>query len=73
MASHSRRCNRYVKHRSSIIDLQRKIVTISTKQFEVFLAVIECGTVTRAAERLYLSQPAVSRTLESSGILNLAI
>ncbi|MCZ6678064.1 MAG: LysR substrate-binding domain-containing protein [Candidatus Poribacteria bacterium] len=39
-------------------------MTISTKQLEVFLAVVECGTVTGAAERLCLSQPAVSRTLE---------
>ena len=39
-------------------------MTISTKQLEVFIAVMECGTVTGAAQRLCLSQPSVSRSLE---------
>lgn len=34
------------------------------RQFEVFVAVIECGSVTAAAEKLNLSQPAVSKSLK---------
>jgi Transcriptional regulator len=37
---------------------------VNYRQFEVFVAVIECGSVTAAAEKLNLSQPAVSKSLK---------
>lgn len=37
---------------------------LKTSQLEIFEAVVECGSVSRAAERLYTSQPYISRVLK---------
>ena len=38
---------------------------ITLRQLEAFCAVVESGSISVAAERLYLSQPAVSKIIAS--------
>ncbi|MCI9261094.1 LysR family transcriptional regulator [uncultured Adlercreutzia sp.] len=40
------------------------ILMLETSQMQRLVAVAECGTITEAAERLYLTQPALSRALK---------
>lgn len=36
---------------------------MNLRQLEVFIAVVECGKITRAAEKLFVAQPSVSQTI----------
>ncbi|WP_312370771.1 LysR family transcriptional regulator [Lachnoclostridium sp.] len=37
---------------------------MTIRHFKIFIAVVECGKMRRAAERLYISQPAVSQAIQ---------
>ena len=38
---------------------------MTTEQMRTFLAVADCLNITKAAEKLYLSQPTISRQIQS--------
>ena len=40
-------------------------IDVHSKHFSYIIAIAECGTITAAAEQLYISQPALSRYLKS--------
>ncbi|ABX42271.1 LysR family transcriptional regulator [Lachnoclostridium phytofermentans] len=37
---------------------------MTIRHFKIFIAVVECGKMRRAAERLYISQPAISQAIQ---------
>ena len=37
---------------------------ISIREIDYIVAVAECGNITRAADKLYISQPALSQTIK---------
>ncbi len=46
-------------------NLKRGAIMFELRQLEHFLAVVECGTVSKAGERLNITQPALSRSLQN--------
>lgn len=47
------------------IQSEEGAIMFELRQLEHFLAVVECGTVSKAGERLNITQPALSRSLQN--------
>ena len=45
---------------------------LNPSQLEVFVVVVECGSIRAAARRLSLTQPAVSKRIAAAGQTNIA-
>lgn len=55
-----------IKHESIVQKSQNRGVTLDTKQIQYILKVAECQNITRAAEQLYVSQPALSHFISKA-------